>query len=130
MLNGNGSVLLLDDDEDLRPALADLIARLAHCHVVPLGSVAELDKSNSCALKTNIAFLDVNLGPNEPNGLDAYRWLKSHGYEGKILFITGHAKSHPTVQAALNTGNAKLLTKPVPIETLMEHVRGALGSSS
>lgn len=122
----NAAVLLLDDDEDLRPALADLIERSVHCGVLPLGSVDELQSRDADALHTQLAFLDINLGPDKPSGVDAYRWLKNHDYGGRIFFITGHGRSHPAVQAALQLGEAELLEKPVGVDRLIGHVKGAL----
>jgi hypothetical protein len=35
-----------------------------------------------------------------PAGVDAYGWLQEHGFSGPVVFLTGHARSHPWVRRA------------------------------
>lgn len=122
------SVLLLDDDEDVRSALSELVRRVVQCDVISLSSVSELRRSGSDALQTQIAFLDVNLGVNLPDGLDAYAWIKRRGYQGQIFFLTGHGCSHPAVMKAYKLGEANVLSKPVPWKNLIDLVRESIGN--
>jgi FixJ family two-component response regulator len=117
-----GSVLVLDDDDDFREALGDLIGLLGR-HYVGARSVAELDAQRQAVLECDAAILDVNLGPGMPSGLDAYRWLQREQFPGAILFLTGHARSHPQVAAARAVG-AQVIEKPIPaaeLQALLEH---------
>src|SRR4051812_20448553 len=92
------SLLLLDDDEDVLEALAlSFEGRGTRC--LRLRSVAELLSAAEVALGCMAALLDVNLGPGEPTGLDAYRWLESQGFKGRVVFLTGHAHAHPLLDA-------------------------------
>jgi DNA-binding NtrC family response regulator len=122
-------VILLDDDADLRDALGDIFSKIPNCHVLALDSVADLEKNIGRALQTKVAFLDMNLGVNEPNGLDAYNCLFERGYTGRIYFFTGHARNHPLVQAAQRLGRAEVLIKPVPIDLLIQFAKGERGKS-
>lgn len=116
-------VLLLDDDEDLRVALADVISRITSRRVLALASVENLKIEIQNALKTKLAFLDINLGLNAPNGLDAFQLLFLQGYGGRVFFLTGHARNHPLVKAVEKLGHAEILIKPVSIEKLLQYVR-------
>jgi DNA-binding response OmpR family regulator len=111
------TVLLLDDDEDLRSGLEELfVSEGAKC--VAVGSLEELMRDSASVLACEIAILDVNLGAGRPSGVDAYRWLRSQSFAGKIVFLTGHARTHPGVAEAYKLGT-KVLEKPVSPDTLV-----------
>lgn len=107
----DGRILLLDDDDDLRDALGDLLALFgAGCLSLP--SLAALMASELEALACRLAILDVNLGDGQPSGVDAYEWLRARAFAGRIVFLTGHAASHPAVANAASLG-VRVLAKPV-----------------
>jgi FixJ family two-component response regulator len=117
------SVLLLDDDDDLRAVLAELfIERGARC--MSVASVEQLIALGHAALSSGVAILDVNLGPQQASGVDAYEWLMARGYAGRVAFLTGHARSHPVVARAYQLG-AQVLEKPVSTDTLDRLLDGA-----
>jgi FixJ family two-component response regulator len=111
-------VLFLDDDEDLRDTFTDLVRTVFARDCYGLGSCRELVALGDRALACGLAILDINLGPEVPSGLDAYGWLRRHGFSGRIVFLTGHANSHPLVVEASHLGDAEVIPKPVSFETL------------
>jgi FixJ family two-component response regulator len=115
------SLVVLDDDEDLLDSLVVLFEDLgARCAGVK--SVPELTSLGDAALGCRLAILDVNLGPEALTGLDAYAWLRAHDFAGRVVFLTGHARSHPLVEAVRKLG-ALVLEKPVAaaeLEALLE----------
>lgn len=115
-----GGVLLLDDDDDLRDALADLVPLLTGQRCLSLRSVAELMARRQEALACATAILDINLGPGQPSGLDAYAWLEREHFAGRVVFLTGHARSHPLVARAAAVGAARVYQKPIGIPELRE----------
>jgi DNA-binding NtrC family response regulator len=110
-------VAVLDDDEDLLDSLSDLLGTLGNADCVCLRSVAELTGRREAVLSCDLALLDINLGPGRPSGLDAYRWLREQDFGGRIVFLTGHARSHPLVAQARGFGN--VLEKPVDVDALL-----------
>ena len=116
-------VALLEDDDDLRATMADLLGVCADAECVGAASLAELQERSAAVLRTHIALLDINLGPGEPSGIDAYRWLRENSYPGRVVFLTGHASGHPLVDEARRIGSAMLLTKPVPFAELAALIR-------
>jgi DNA-binding NtrC family response regulator len=112
------TVLFLDDDDDLRGMVAALFYAY-HLGCVSAGSVAELKRLGSRALHVDVAVLDINLGAGQPSGLDAFRWLRANGYAGRVAFLTGHARTHPLVEAAHLIGDACVLEKPITTESLL-----------
>jgi CheY-like chemotaxis protein len=124
-------VLVIDDDEDLRDLLCQLFRSSGQEPCIEAASVADLERQEQAALACSVALLDINLGRGQPTGLDAYRWLKRRAFSGKIVFLTGHAASHPEVQQALALSDARVLSKPVSIdvlETLTKETSRELGS--
>lgn len=111
-------VLFLDDDDDLRATFIDLVRTIfaRECHGI--GSHRDLIALGERALRCGVAILDINLGPEVPTGIDSYGWLRKHGYEGRIVFLTGHAASHPLVMEARRLGDAEVVSKPVSLVAL------------
>lgn len=111
-------VFLLDDDEDLRGIFIELFATCFDLECIAASSVADLIAMRDRALVCNLAILDVNLGHRGPSGLDAYRWLREQGFDGTIVFLTGHAASHPMVVRASRLSNVRVLEKPISMASL------------
>ncbi len=116
----NGAVLLLDDDDDLRESLAELVLTLGAPRCLALAGVAELVARRDDAVGCALAVLDLNLGPSQPSGLDAYAWLRRERFTGAIVFLTGHARGHPLVTRAEALRDARLYRKPIEIAELRE----------
>jgi FixJ family two-component response regulator len=112
------SVLIVDDDEDLRVTLADVMSAVCHVDCVALPDVAAMIRDAERALACTLAIIDVNLGAGQPTGLDAQAWLTSHGFHGRIVLLTGHARTHPLVKRALEAGATQVLQKPTSIKIL------------
>lgn len=113
-----GTVLLLEDDADQLEMLSMALSLVCGCDSVRARSYDELLKIEGAALGSAVALLDVNLGPRQPSGIDAYHWLRDHEYRGRICFLTGHARSHPLVAQALAAGDAQLIEKPISTDQL------------
>jgi DNA-binding response OmpR family regulator len=116
------SILVVDDDSDLRLMLCELFDSYgAKC--VGVASLEEMkDLGANGQLPFDLVILDVNLGQGQPSGIDAYRWLKDHSFSGCVLFMTGHARSFPGVADAYAVG-IRVLQKPVSIDDLLNLLR-------
>jgi FixJ family two-component response regulator len=112
-------VFLLDDDEDLRESLGDLIATVdGGC--VKAGSVREMQSHAGEVLNCSLALLDINLGEGHPSGLDACAWLHANAFPGRIAFLTGHGHAHPLVRQAEALGGVDVFSKPLEVPVLMK----------
>jgi DNA-binding response OmpR family regulator len=115
--NGDGRrIFLVDDDADLRDALSDIFT-LFGAGCVALPSVAAMVDAADTVLSCDVAILDVNLGDGQPSGVEAYEWLRERRFGGRIVFLTGHARSHPAVARAASLG-VRVLAKPVETSEL------------
>jgi DNA-binding NtrC family response regulator len=118
-----GGVLVLEDDVDLRELLAIAFASLGVDPVLTAGSVGEMQGLGRPTLDCADAVLDVNLGHDRLSGIDAARWLRSSGFSGQMIFLTGHAAAFPGLRKACEDLDAHLLEKPVPFERLAAVIR-------
>jgi FixJ family two-component response regulator len=106
-------VVFLDDDDDLRETFTDLVGTVFERQCFGCRSYDDLLTLGDRALACGVAILDINLGPGVRSGLDAYAWLRGHGFRGRIVFLTGHASSHPLVIEATRLGGAQVVAKPI-----------------
>lgn len=114
-------VLIVDDDEEIRSALRELLLSVgidARC----FGSTqellhAELPERPGCLI------LDVRM-PGA-SGLDLQQRLASNGNMRPIIFLTGHGDIAMTVQA-MKAGAVDFLTKPVRDQTLLDAVAAGI----
>jgi FixJ family two-component response regulator len=118
MADANPTVLVVDDDPDLRQSVGRLLRSLG-LDAQLFASIADFLKSNppdgpSCLV------LDVRL-PGQ-SGLDLQRELAAAKRELPIIFITGHGDIPMSVQA-MKGGAIEFLTKPVRDQDLLDAIQ-------
>jgi DNA-binding NtrC family response regulator len=128
MIKEPAKIVFLDDSEDLRALMPVLIASTLKEECRCFGSVMEFENHAEEVLRARVAILDINLGPNVPDGVDAFHWLMEHGFQGKVLFFTGHARTNPLVALAERNGVA-ILEKPLHPDKLISVLRRALNET-
>jgi ActR/RegA family two-component response regulator len=117
-------VLYVEDNDDLRELVVELVTIVFQRRCVGVGSYEELVGLGEEVLGCRVAILDINLGPNRRSGIDAYTWLRDKGYTGRIVFLTGHASTHPLVVEAKRIGDAEIFSKPIDHDRLRSIVEG------
>lgn len=123
------AVVFLDDNDDLRAVVPELVKLELGVECLSFARLTELEEHAEEVLRARVAILDVNLGPNEPDGVEAFHWLVAHGFKGKVLFFTGHARANPRVTLAAESG-VEVLEKPLDPDTLMARIAHALNGKS
>lgn len=115
-------VLLLDDDIDLCEIMVEIIVELGAASCLAVHSLNELRDLTEDHNSFDLVLIDMNLGINSPTGVEAYTWLLEHGYNGRIVFLSGHEKNHPDIQMVLGNPGITVIQKPADanqIETLL-----------
>jgi DNA-binding NtrC family response regulator len=115
-------VLLVDDDADLLDVLGVVLDR-AHISRVSAHSLAEVEALDGRLDDLTTAILDVNLGPDEPSGVEVAAWLRARHPDARIVFMTGQAPNHPWVRAATGA-EGEVLAKPIDTKRLLGIARG------
>jgi FixJ family two-component response regulator len=118
MPDSSPTVLVIDDDADLRASIGRLLRSLG-LDVQLFGSISDFLESNppdgpSCLV------LDVRL-PGR-SGLDFQRELAAANRELPIIFITGHGDIPMSVQA-MKGGAIEFLTKPFRDQDLIDAIQ-------
>jgi len=117
-------ILFVEDNDDLRETFVELVTVVLERRCIGVGSYEELVALGEEALGCSVAILDINLGPHRGSGIDAYAWLRDKGYMGRIVFLTGHASTHPLVVEAKRIGDAEIFSKPIDPDRLRSIVEG------
>jgi DNA-binding NtrC family response regulator len=125
MTNGRARIVFLDDSEDLRELMPILLESTLAVECICFGHLMEFENHPEEVLRAKVAILDINLGPNAPDGVDAFNWLERHGFQGRVLFFTGHARTNPQVALAERSG-VEILEKPIHPEKLIASLSRAL----
>jgi FixJ family two-component response regulator len=112
-------VLIVDDDDDLRASLADVVETFLGEPVLGAASLDDVVALGDRALRCGLVILDVNLGLGRPDGLAVLSWLRAHDFPGMIVFLTGHGVLSREVERARATAGVPVLSKPVETGTLL-----------
>lgn len=110
-------VLVIDDDEDVRDAIRELLLSVG-MEAICFGSTRELLEAPAFEQAACLV-LDVRM-PGL-SGLDLQQRLVAGGIAKPIVFLTGHGDIPMTVQA-MKAGAVDFLTKPVRDQTLIDAV--------
>ena len=118
MPDANSTVLVIDDDPNLRASVGRLLQSLGlDTHL--FASISDFLKSDPPDGPTCLV-LDVRL-PGQ-SGLDLQRELAAANRELPIIFITGHGDIPMSVQA-MKSGAIEFLTKPFRDQELLEAIQ-------
>src|SRR3546814_9190425 len=114
-------VLIVDDDEDGRTAIGELMLSVG-IEAICYGSTRELIESPVLD-RAGCLVLDVRMPGS--SGLDLQQHLATAGIAKPIVFLTGHGDIPMSVQA-MKAGAVDFLTKPVRDQTLLDAVPAGL----
>lgn len=118
------TLLIVDDDEDLRGALAEQLTSGDEFRVVEAGTVAEgLDAARSS--QPDLILLDVDLPDGD--GRDAARRLRELGVGAPIVMLTAADADSDQVRG-LDSGANDYVTKPFRFGVLLARIRAHLRS--
>ena len=121
MLDATSTILVIDDDVDLRNSLARLL-RSVGLNARLFASVSDFLKSEPTE-GPRCLVLDVRL-PGQ-SGLEFQRELAAAGRELPIIFITGHGDIPMSVQA-MKSGAIEFFTKPVRDQEFLDAIQFGL----
>jgi DNA-binding NtrC family response regulator len=106
-------VLFVDDSSDLCQIMETMCQSLLGVECICVPSMSAVLERAVQVLRTDLAILDVNLGPGEPSGTEVYRWLKGQRYRGKVVFLSGHTRTDPQVVEATRIPGVDFFQKPM-----------------
>jgi FixJ family two-component response regulator len=114
-------VFIVDDDEELRKALALLVGSAGY-EVVALGSAQEF-LAQPAPDRPACVVLDLRLP--EIDGMALHETLQARGNRLPIVFLTGHGDVRTSVRA-IRAGAIDFLEKPVEADQLLATISRAI----
>jgi DNA-binding NtrC family response regulator len=109
------SILIIEDEETLRYTFGRALER-AGLEVVGVSSAADARAARE-GREFDAVVTDVNLKGSD-DGIDYARELRSEGFEGPVVIVTGYGSVEGAV-AAMKSGADDYLQKPVSLEELV-----------
>lgn len=121
------AISIVDDCGDLRKLMV-LVLESEGIEAIALASLAEVRRYAEDVLQSCAVVLDINLGPEQPDGVAVYEWLREQAYAGRVFFLTGHAKDSPRLREAAETG-VPILEKPMVFEQLVPQLVSSVAAA-
>ena len=115
-------ILLVDDDDDLREALAEQLVSTDDFDVFEAGSGHEAGEKVKGAI-FDLVILDVGLP--DTDGRELCRKLRKNGVKCPILMLTGQDSDADTI-LGLDAGANDYVTKPFKFPVLLARIRAQL----
>lgn len=111
------SVCIVDDNQDIRSALEQIIQMSDDCLL--LGSFATADDAiqNIPLLKPNVVLMDINLDDGD-SGIDIVRKLKPENPEVLFMMCTVYEEDEKIYEALTAGANGYILKKTAPVKLL------------
>ena len=123
-MNRKTTILIIDDDPDLREELVDQLNGQDDLRAVGVGAGGE---GMAAALdgKAGLILLDVSLP--DADGRALCRQMRDAGVRAPIVMLTGETDDHVTIDA-LEAGANDYVTKPFKFNVLLARIRAHLRS--
>lgn len=119
------SIFFLDDSEDYLEVIKVFVQAACDYEAITCANIENMQSRIDEILKSEMAFLDINLGLNQPSGIQAYRWLRSQGYNKPVFFLTGHGKDSDEAKQASIFEEVRVIQKPIPPQDFRDLIESA-----
>ena len=116
------NILLVDDDDDLREALAEQLIMTEDFEVFEASNGAEAMERVK-ASHFDLIILDVGLP--DTDGRELCRLMRKQGVKAPVLMLTGHDSDADTI-LGLDAGANDYVTKPFKFPVLLARIRAQL----
>ena len=116
------TILLVDDDEDLRSTLVEQLSLYEEFDVLQEPSAT---KGVQAARAGVVDLLIMDVGLPDMDGREAVKLLRKGGFKAPIIMLTGHDTDSDTI-LGLEAGANDYVTKPFRFAVLLARIRAQL----
>jgi DNA-binding response OmpR family regulator len=116
------TILIIDDDDDLRDALTEQLALYDEFNVITESNAA---RGIATARGEHIDLLVMDVGLPDMDGREAVKLLRRDGFKAPIIMLTGHDTDSDTI-LGLEAGANDYVTKPFKFAVLLARLRAQL----
>lgn len=113
------SILIVDDDDELRSALVEQLSVFDEFHVFGVGSASRAIQAVRAGL-VHVAIMDVGLP--DMDGREAVKILRRSGFKAPIIMLTAKDTDADTI-LGLESGANDYVTKPFRFAVLLARIR-------
>ncbi len=119
---GTRTILLVDDDDDLREMLVEQLGLYEEFHVLQEKTAT---KGVQAARSNPVDLLIMDVGLPDMDGREAVKLLRRGGFKAPIIMLTGHDTDSDTI-LGLEAGANDYVTKPFRFAVLLARMRAQL----
>lgn len=116
------TLLLVDDDEDLRSILVEQLQMHEEFNVLQESTAA---KGLETARNENVDLIIMDIGLPDLDGREAVKKLRQEGFRAPVIMLTGHDTDSDTI-LGLEAGANDYVTKPFRFAVLLARIRAQL----
>lgn len=116
------TILLVDDDNDLRETLVEQLSMYDEFAVLQEASAS---KGMQAARSSTVDLLIMDVGLPDMDGREAVKLLRKGGFKSPIIMLTGHDTDSDTI-LGLEAGANDYVTKPFRFAVLLARIRAQL----
>ena len=121
MANSQEIVAVVDDDPEIRAAMATLISSHGYGALTFDSAETFLACASTCLAKCLL--VDIELG--DLSGVELARQLAADGFKFPVIFMSGHDDAMIEIQA-IAAGGIAFLRKPFPAKVLFDAIKMAV----
>jgi DNA-binding response OmpR family regulator len=116
------TILIVDDDDDLRETLVEQLSLYEEFNILNESSAA---KGIHAARNGQIDILIMDVGLPDMDGRESVKLLRKGGFKAPIIMLTGHDTDSDTI-LGLEAGANDYVTKPFRFAVLLARIRAQL----
>lgn len=116
------TILLVDDDNDLRETLVEQLSLYEEFTLTEADSAA---KGLQAARSGQVDLLIMDVGLPDMDGREAVKLLRKGGFKAPVIMLTGHDTDSDTI-LGLEAGANDYVTKPFRFAVLLARIRAQL----
>ncbi|MFN3744835.1 MAG: response regulator transcription factor [Hyphomicrobiaceae bacterium] len=116
------TILLVDDDEELRASLKDQLALHDEFEILTAGTAGQ---GIEIARETRLDLVLLDVGLPDMDGREACKVMRKAGFKSPIIMLTGNAADADVI-LGLDAGANDYVTKPFKFAVLLARVRAQL----
>lgn len=116
------TILIIDDDEDLRSALAEQLSLYDEFDVMEAPTA---QAGMSLAKESHVDLVVMDVGLPDMDGREAVKLLRRGGFKSPVIMLTGHDTDSDTI-LGLEAGANDYVAKPFRFAVLLARVRAQL----
>ncbi|HVK91433.1 MAG TPA: response regulator transcription factor [Mycoplana sp.] len=116
------TILIVDDDDDLRETLIEQLALYEEFTILQETTAA---KGIQAARSGQVDLLIMDVGLPDMDGREAVKLLRKGGFKAPIIMLTGHDTDSDTI-LGLEAGANDYVTKPFRFAVLLARIRAQL----